>query len=272
MLARCRLSPNFRLCLLAGGLLTLACLGSTHALAAKGSARSREDSANKARKACLAGDIQTGMTILSDLFVSTKDPSWVYNQARCFEQNGRYEEAVTRFEEYLRLTKGSHGRDRDEAQEHLAECQSKLARTAPLAPPPEAPAPIVTPPPPPSQPVVQVGEAPATPERDGSGLRIAGITVGAAGMAALAGGLAFNFVANKTAKDLGKQGGYDRDKASSHSTYQTLTWVGYGVGGACLVGGTLLYYLGGQSPSPSSLALLPSLAPGQTGMSLQGAF
>ncbi len=255
--------------LLAGGLLTLACLCSTPALAAKGSAKSREEAANKARKACLAGDVQTGMSILSDLFVSTKDPSWVYNQARCFEQNGRYEEAVTRFEEYLRLTKGSQDKDRGAAQEHLAECQSKLSKTAPpLAPPPEAAAP----PPPPPQPVVQVSETQPTPARDGGGLRITGITVGAVGVAALAGGLTLNLVANKTAKDLNKQGGYDRDKASSQSTYQTLTWFGYGLGGACLVGGAVLYYLGSRGPGSSSVALLPSWAPGQAGMSLQGAF
>ena len=90
---------------LIGGLLALACLCSAPAQAAKGGAESREALASKARKACLAGDIQTGMGILSELFVATKDPTYIYNQGRCFEQNGKYEEAVSRFEEFLRLTK-----------------------------------------------------------------------------------------------------------------------------------------------------------------------
>jgi hypothetical protein len=250
---------------------TLFLLLTSEAQAAKGGAESRENSAGKARRACLAGDLQTGMTILSDLFVKTKDPAWIYNQGRCFEQNGKYEEAVARFEEYLRLTKGSNGKDRVEAQEHLAECQGKLIKAAPIAPQPEPPPPL---PPPPPQPVVQVSEsrpAPA-PEQGGSGLRIAGITVGIVGVAALGGGLAFNLLANKTAKDLNKDGGYDRDKASTRSTYGTLTWVGYGVGGACVATGALLYFLGSRGSSSSTVALVPSFAPGQTGVNLQGAF
>jgi hypothetical protein len=79
-------------------------------------------------------------------------------------------------------------------------------------------------------------------------------------------------MANKLAKDLNATGGYDQDKASSRSTYATLTWVGYGVGGACLVGGAILYYLGSRTSEPSTVALLPSLAPGQAGVNLQGAF
>jgi hypothetical protein len=261
--------------LLAGGLAaTLAFLIGTSAQAAKGNAETREASASKARKACLAGETQVGMAILSDLFVKTKDPTWIYNQGRCLEQNGRYEEAISRFEEYLRLTKGSQGKDRDEAQEHLAECQSKLAKPAPIAPPVESPPPIVSSPPlPPPQPVVQVNQPqPAPSSEGGRGLRMAGITVGAAGVAVLGGGLVFNLMANNTAKDLNKDGGYDPDKASTHSTYATLTWVGYGVGGACLATGALLYFLGSRGSDSSAVALVPSLAPGQAGVNLQGAF
>jgi hypothetical protein len=251
---------------------TLFLLLTSGAQAAKGRAESRENSAGKARRACLAGDLQTGMTILSDLFVKTKDPAWIYNQGRCFEQNGKYEEAVSRFEEYLRLTKDSTGKDRDEAQEHLAECQGKLVKAAPITPQPELPPPL--PPPPPPQSVVQVSEsrpAPA-PEQEGRALRIAGITVGIVGVAALGGGLAFNLLANQMAKDLNKVGGYDQDKASTHSTYQTLTWVGYGVGGACVATGALLYFLGSRGADSSAVALVPSFAPGQAGVNLQGAF
>jgi tetratricopeptide (TPR) repeat protein len=247
----------------------LALLLASTALAAK---ESKESAASKARKACLTGDYQSGLAILSDLFVKTKEPIWIFNQGRCFEQNGKYEEAISRFEEYLRLSKGLNSADRDGAQDHLIECQSKLAKTPAVTPPPEVAPPAVPPPPP--EPDVQISEpkpAPA-PEQGGSGLRIAGITVGVIGAAALGGGLAFNLLANNMAKDLNKDGGYDRDKASTRSTYQTLTWVGYGVGGACLLGGALLYTFGRRDADASSVALLPSLAPGQAGMSLHGPF
>ena len=208
--ALCRLVHGcFQHSLLTGGLLTLACLCSTPAHAAKGSAKSREDAANKARKACLAGDIQTGMTILLDLFVATRDPLWIYNQGRCFEQNGKYAEAISRFEEYLRLTKGSMSQDRESAQEHLADCQDKLAKMTVIVPPPMAP-PVSTPPPPPQpEPAARMDEVkPAeTAEPRRRVLRIAGITVGAVGVASLGGGLFFNLLANQTARDLNAGGG-----------------------------------------------------------------
>jgi hypothetical protein len=37
-----------------------------------------------ARKACLSGDYAKGVEILSDLFIDTKDPVYLFNQGRCF--------------------------------------------------------------------------------------------------------------------------------------------------------------------------------------------
>lgn len=39
-----------------------------------------ERRARSARTACLAGDYAKGVAILSELFVTTKDPSFIYNQ------------------------------------------------------------------------------------------------------------------------------------------------------------------------------------------------
>jgi len=65
-------------------------------------AASRQAQEREARKACLSGDYPKGVTILSDLFVDTKDPTFIFNQGRCFEQNRRYDDAIGRFQEYLR--------------------------------------------------------------------------------------------------------------------------------------------------------------------------
>ena len=125
---------------------------------------------------------------------------------------------------------------------------------------------MIAPPPPTPKPVAPLVESTpvASTESNGRGLRIAGITAGAVGVAALGGGLAFNLMANKLAKDLNATGGYDQDKASTRSTYATLTWVGYGVGGACLVGGAILYYLGSRTPNRrQSLCFRPWPWPGR---------
>jgi hypothetical protein len=71
-------------------------LTSVSALAANRQAQERA-----ARKACLNGDYAKGVSLLSDLFVNTGDPTYLFNQGRCFEQNRRCEDAAARFEEHL---------------------------------------------------------------------------------------------------------------------------------------------------------------------------
>jgi hypothetical protein len=55
-----------------------------------------------AKKACAAGDYKEGVEILAGLYVDTDDPTYVYNQGRCYQQNHQWRSAVDRFREYLR--------------------------------------------------------------------------------------------------------------------------------------------------------------------------
>jgi curli biogenesis system outer membrane secretion channel CsgG len=86
-----------------------------------------ENRARTARMACLSGDYAKGVSILSALFVETNDSTHIYNQARCFEQNRRYEDAIARFQEYLRAAKKLSKIDSAEAEKHIADCQGLLA-------------------------------------------------------------------------------------------------------------------------------------------------
>jgi hypothetical protein len=61
--------------------------------------RSRED---EAKKACAVGDVSKGIDILAELFVESNRFVFVYNQGRCHQQNGHWEKAINRFEEFLR--------------------------------------------------------------------------------------------------------------------------------------------------------------------------
>ena len=240
----------------------------------------QEELPSQARRACLSGDYERGVSILTDLFVRTKQPDWVYNQGRCLEQNARYEEAILRFEEYLRLTKGSKAQDRAAAEDHIAECRSKLVKTEQIVPPPTRPETMTPPPvvaqePAPSQEVVQAPSAEpsqAQPARGRTGLRIAGIVAGVLGGASLTTAVLFNLKANGMADDLNRPEGYDQDKVSERNTKETLSWVGYGVGAACLAGGAILLYLGYRGDNSPRMALTPSIAPGQAGLNFQGRF
>jgi len=52
-------------------------------------AAGKEAKERAARKACLSGDYDKGVEILSDLFLDTVDANYIFDQARCFEQNNR---------------------------------------------------------------------------------------------------------------------------------------------------------------------------------------
>jgi hypothetical protein len=246
-----------------------------------GAKETQQQRATRARKACLSGDYQKGVDILTELFVESKDPVIIFNQGRCFEQSSRYEDAISRFEEYLRVTKNTGAKDREDAKEHIVDCQAKLDKGHAVAPPPAAASVIVPPPaamptiPQPQvalEPAVSVVEVPTSePASSGGGLRIAGIVVGSVGVAALGSAIVLNHKANTMAKDLESPTGYSRSKLDDRKTYETMAWIGYGVGAACLAGGAILYAVGVTKQS-SPVALLPALAPEYAGLNVQGAF
>jgi hypothetical protein len=267
--------------------LTLLAATCSVSVAGSAQATSRQSQERAARKACLTGDYATGVSILSDLFLDSKDPIWIFNQGRCLEQNRRYEDAIARFEEFLRAgeTTKLDKADRAAAQKHIADCRDLLAQQT--ARPPAAPAaasqpaaeaptlPPSAPLPPAPQPAVAVSQAnPAQPSSSHSGLRTAGIATASVGGAALVVGLILNLKVNAMASDMEKPAGYSDGKESDRKTYETLSWMSYGVGAACVTTGAVLYLLGRRSDEarPASVALLPLLSSDRTGVLLQGGF
>jgi hypothetical protein len=228
-----------------------------------------------ARKACMMGDYQKGTEILSDLFIESKDITYVYNQARCLEQNHRWEEALDRFLEYQRKTPSVAERETNEVEQHIVECKSHLQEQAAIAPPPivpTSPSPVAKPAAPA---VVQVAAPASAPERTGGmGLRVSGIAVGVVGLAAIATGVILATKTRTLTNELNKT--YNRDKAATRDSYETWGWVSYGVGTAALVAGTTLYILGWRAGNPgpevSVVSVLPVLGPGTGGLLLQGAY
>jgi hypothetical protein len=205
-----------------------------------------------AKTACLSGHLETGIALLARLFAETNDPTYIYNQARCFEQNGRASEAITRFREYLRKSPGIAADEKTQVQAHIGEMeqQSRVApppAAIPVAPPaattPELPGPSAA------------GGPPSAPPDDQTrahtrAFRIAGIVTASVGVAALGGGLYMGLRAQSLSKEVtadANEGIYSRSKYDKGSRAETWQWVGYGVGAAALLGGSLLYYLGSRS-------------------------
>jgi hypothetical protein len=233
------------------------------------------------------GRLPEGVSILSRLFVLSEDPTFIFNQGRCFEQSRRYEDAIARFQEYLRTSKNLDPEGREEANSHIAECQKLLvlptgqgaaggvapaethpkepatgsARTA--TPPPSVPAPVEVIP----KPAFETVHAP------GSGLRTAGVITAVAGAAVLVAGVLLNLKVNSMTDELEQPDGYTDARDSTRKTYKTAASVSYGFGAACVAAGGILYILGLRlGVSSSSVAWTPALGPGQVGAVVDGRF
>ena len=247
-------------------------LATSSALAASQQAQERT-----ARTSCLSGDYAKGVAILSELFVDTKDATYIFNQGRCFEQNSRYQDAIARFQEYLRTGKKLSESDKADAQKHIADCEDMLAKqnraaevaSAPPPPPSAAPAPVVEVPA-----IVQPASPPSASGEPGAHLRTTGVVTAAVGGAAVVTGVILNLKVNSMASDFQTLNGYTDNKESQRKSYEAWGWVSYGVGAACVATGAVLYYLGAQAGrhGNASVALLPAFAPGTAGAVLKGAF
>lgn len=257
-------------------------------VAAPAAGANRQAQERAARKACLNGDFAKGVDLLTDLFVDTKDPTYIFNQGRCLEQNRRYEDAVGRFDEYLRAAQEDlKPEDKAAAQKHIADCKEKLAeeransptQPAPLASPPAAPSPQVPKPEPSPEPstsiITEAVPQQAAPSTGGRGLLTAGIITGVVGVGGVVVGVIFNMKANSTINDMeGSVGAYSTAKENDQKTYKTLAWVGYGVGAAFVATGAVLIGVGIKSGANAStnVALVPAVGPGHMGAMLTGGF
>jgi hypothetical protein len=210
--------------------------------------------------------------LLSELYVDTRETAFIYNQGRCFEQNRRYEDAIARFQEYLRVAKKESNAVRTEAERHIAECKALLAEErAQKAEPAPVPRPGVTTGPTAALTSTPVITAPVPMEKDPeSAKRIVGIVVGSVGLASLATAVILNLKANRLASDVNDR--EDSSKRSSQPSYKTGALVFYGIGGAALLTGGVLYWLGYRSQKTNAVAILPIWTPGTAGLAVHREF
>ncbi|HEX7599897.1 MAG TPA: hypothetical protein VF518_16885, partial [Polyangia bacterium] len=184
--------------------------------------------------------------------------------------NERYDEAISRFREYLRT--GTE--DIPIAEKHIAECEALRQKKAAPMPPSE---PLPAAPPVRSMSSQQetpiVVQQPQPPSASGSGLRTAGVVIASVGGVAAVAGLVLNLKANSLAKSIEPPNTYDRGKESTRNTYERLAWVGYGVAGAGVVAGAILYGLGwSKGRKNDTLSFVPAFGPDLAGASLRGGF
>lgn len=222
----------------------------------------RED---EARKECLAGRTQRGIDLLAELFTETRDPNYIFNQARCFQQNSRPDEAIGRFQEYLRKAKDLPAAERREVETLIAECEVTKASQLKATPREGTAGPVAD--------TALRDRLEYTDSQRARRLRMAGIITAGAGVV----GIGFGVVMGVRTRSL--EGAFE-DKQRAMPTYfdrkayndgqraEVFQWVGYAVGGVALGTGAVFYYLGTrerQAAAAGGVVVVPVAAAGRYG-------
>jgi hypothetical protein len=197
-----------------------------------------------AKTACVAGDVSTGIRLLAELYTATNDPIWIFNQGRCYHQNNQLVPAEARFKEFLRKNVNGPAEDSRDAKNYIKEIEIELHKNDPKPIDSDT-----------GTSSVRSGAMPPT-SAQGRGLRYAGIACLAFGGASLAAGVVFSLLTQKAQNDVESQtkdqtvpASAVQSDLSNGKLYSRLQWVGYGVGAASVITGSVLYYLGVRQAS-----------------------
>jgi len=284
--------PTTRLRLFVFLFVLMVLLTSHLAQAAEGSLAAK----NKAAKtACLSGDYAKGVALLAEGYVETNNPMYIFNQGRCFQQNGRYEEAVLRFREYQRKNIDAGGAPDAEAEKQIADCMALLeiqksreaeekaaAAAAAGGGGTQAPPFAGTPGVPPQGGAVAPGRTAAVPAGGGGMSTQTKIGIAALGLGGIGVGVGITgyFLGKSylnTARDMGCTDqlcvGKAKDEYNKAQTAITVANLG-GIAGAVMVAGGLILILTAPSSAPAarSVALVPVVGPGAAQLVFTGSF
>jgi hypothetical protein len=218
---------------------------------------------NDALAACASGNVDKGIAILGELYAETRNPSYVFNQGRCYQKNGQLEPARHRFAEYLRIGTNEPPEDIQRAQGFVKEIDDTLARQRA-----SQAAPVIV--------------APAAPPADGHAhaLRMTSFALAAFGAVAVGVGVYMSLQVRATndrinqefaGKEWVTDGVWLQQQLSDGARYETWQWVGYGVGVAALAGAVTTYLLSGSrlpwggSSERTALNVTPAVSPDGVG-------
>ena len=216
----------------------------------------------EARRACDSGRTQEGARLLTELLNQTNDGTYIFNLARCYQQNGQLDQALLHFRSYLRRT------DVDAAAAAKArEYVAVLERPQP-APPAATASPPVTPQV--TEPTKDAPPAPAgAPEvstsasgqtgSPGRALRIGGLAAAGAGLVSLAAGSYYAVQTRRLSQeteraenDPTKAPGWFKDQNEKGEQAERRQWLFLGAGATALAAGGVLYYLGVRAEAGAS--------------------
>jgi tetratricopeptide (TPR) repeat protein len=239
---------------------------------------------DKGMKAYTLGHFSEAIEEFERAFELRSEPIFLYNIAQSHRQSNSPQRAIFFYRRYLEAD--PNVKNRAEIEKRIKDLEAQLnaqkehlgatmttepgpaTAQPPLPVPAPAPLPVAVQPTP--APEVAVQTQPTQAENRGRGLRIAGIVTASVGVAAVVTGIVFGLHASSL-HDEAYAGTYNDSKLQDSKSFRTLQWVSIGIGGAAVVSGSVLYYLG-VSAKNTAVAFAPLLAPGLGGAAVVGRF
>jgi tetratricopeptide (TPR) repeat protein len=186
-------------------------------------------------------------------------PELLFNMGQAYRLKGDKPHAIESYELFLHAAPEAQGSD--EARAHVARLTREVeVENAAARPPDPAPAPAPTP-------MVDTPDRPRLPLDPARRLRIEGIVAASVGVIGLGIGLEFGLQARGDADDVSQR--YNAKTASDGAAAQRNMYIATGLGGALMIGGGVLYYLGWRM---ERARLVPTVAGDRVGLSLAGTF
>ena len=208
-------------------------------------------------------------------YEAKESPQLLYNLGQAYRLAGEHQKALNAYRAYLRNAPDADNRDEVahfiDALKHALAVQKAATEKPPVG---TLPPPAATPPPTVTAPVVvAAAPKPRQPDRHqlalGHKLRIAGIAVGAFGIASLAAGAAFAASTASINRQLNDPSSpmptYDKSLESRGRTNQALETALFVAGGAALAAGVSCLVLGTQKVKRNRFALAPAVGPTTVG-------
>jgi hypothetical protein len=229
----------------------------------------------EAERACLEGDYPRGIEILVALYLTSRHPAYLHNQARCYEQNGQYRQAAGRYREFL-LKVGALPSSEEGGgltPDKVAAIEARAARLEQLASDaaPARPEPLPAPDPAAGsdRALADAMEPPAAAgPAAGAGWRGTGIALIAIGGLGLVGSGAAGLYAQRAERDISAasiQGGraFDPDQYRAGERAARIATIGFIAAPAAALVGLLLYWKSAPAAAEGPQArvrVLPTLA------------
>ena len=210
----------------------------------------------EALTACASGQVAKGIDVLATLYAETRNPSFVFNQARCYQQNGQLEKSRERFREYLRVGKNEPPADIQRAEGFIKELDRELALQR------------------------AVQDARPQERRYRGALRTTSIVLAATGVAAIGAGVLLGYQMKQKEDQIARQFEPNRPGRPGQRPGSRIWWpqgtrletwqyISYGVGVAALAGAATTFGLSGWT-FRDEVTVTPVLAGDQHGWDCSG--